>query len=56
MSIAKLFFGLRVCQPIHMKEADFSFDKGLRESFEDLVVYGGPFFGDIEWSLSSLPI
>ncbi|XP_052626824.1 uncharacterized protein LOC128133428 [Lactuca sativa] len=30
MGIAKLFFGLRTCQPIHIEEAALSFDKGLR--------------------------
>ncbi|XP_052625610.1 uncharacterized protein LOC128132729 [Lactuca sativa] len=56
MGIAKLFFGLRTCQPIHIEEAALFFDKGLRRSIEDIVVCGGPFFGDIQWCLASLPI
>ncbi|KAL4576119.1 hypothetical protein LXL04_012208 [Taraxacum kok-saghyz] len=31
MGIAKLFFGLRTCQPEHMEEAASFFDQGLRE-------------------------
>ncbi|GKB56811.1 hypothetical protein Tco_0912997 [Tanacetum coccineum] len=38
MGIAKLFFGLRICQPVHMEEAD------LCGSIENIVVCGGPFF------------
>ncbi|GKC77653.1 putative reverse transcriptase domain-containing protein [Tanacetum coccineum] len=56
MGIAKLFFGLRTCQPVHMEEAALFFDKGLRWSIENIVVCGGPFFGDLQWRLSSLPI
>jgi len=56
MGIAKLFFGLRTCQPIHMEEAAILFDKELREAVEDIVVGGGPFFGDLQWRLASLPI
>ncbi|GJW38137.1 hypothetical protein Tco_0063982 [Tanacetum coccineum] len=56
MGIAKLFFGLRTCQPVHMKEAALFFDKGLRGSIENIVVCGGPFFGDLHWRLASLPI
>jgi len=44
---AKLFFGLRMCQPIHMEEAAMLFDKELREAVEDIVVGGDPFFGDL---------
>ncbi|XP_021979967.1 uncharacterized protein LOC110876095 [Helianthus annuus] len=47
MGIAKLFFGLRTCQPVHMEDAALFFDKGLREAIEELVVCGGPFFGDL---------
>nr|GEW14212.1 hypothetical protein [Tanacetum cinerariifolium] len=32
------------------------FDKGLRGSIENIVVCGGPFFGELQWQLSSLPI
>ncbi|GJU13398.1 hypothetical protein Tco_1135794 [Tanacetum coccineum] len=39
-----------------MKKATLFFDKGLRGSIENIVVYGGPFFGDLQWSLASLPI
>ncbi|KAF5801739.1 hypothetical protein HanXRQr2_Chr06g0251561 [Helianthus annuus] len=56
MGIAKLFFGLKTCQPVHMKDAALFFDKGLREAIEELVVCGGPFFGDLQWRLVSLPI
>jgi len=56
MGIAKLFFGLRTCQPIHMEEAVMLFDKELREVVEDIVVDRGPFFGDLQWRLASLPI
>ncbi|KAJ0770727.1 putative reverse transcriptase domain, exostosin [Helianthus annuus] len=37
MGIAKLFFGLRTCQPVHMEDAALFFDKGLREAIEELV-------------------
>ncbi|GJS71154.1 putative reverse transcriptase domain-containing protein [Tanacetum coccineum] len=56
MGISKLFFGLRTCQPVHMEEAVLFFDKGLRGSIENIVVCGGPFFGDLQWRLASLPI
>ncbi|KAK2402907.1 hypothetical protein QL285_052393 [Trifolium repens] len=56
MGIAKLFFGLKTCQPVHMEEAAILFDKGLRGAVEDIVVSGGPFFGDLQWRISSLPI
>ncbi|GKB88382.1 hypothetical protein Tco_0960654 [Tanacetum coccineum] len=48
MGIVKLFFGLRTCQPVHMEEAALFFDKGLCGSIENIVVYGGPFFGDLQ--------
>ncbi|GKA95149.1 putative reverse transcriptase domain-containing protein, partial [Tanacetum coccineum] len=56
MGIAKLFFGLRTCRPVYMEEATLLYDKGLRQSIEDMVVCGGSFFGDIQWRLASLPI
>ncbi|GKC56996.1 putative reverse transcriptase domain-containing protein [Tanacetum coccineum] len=56
MGIAKLFFGLSTCQPIHMEEAALFFDKGFRGSIENIVVCGGPFFVDLQWRLASLPI
>ncbi|GJU04921.1 hypothetical protein Tco_1121351 [Tanacetum coccineum] len=56
MGIAKLFFGLRTCQPVHMDDAALFFDKGLHGSIENIVVCGGPFFGDLQWRLASLPI
>ncbi|GJS40576.1 putative reverse transcriptase domain-containing protein [Tanacetum coccineum] len=56
MGIVKLFFGLRTCQPVHMEKAALFFDKGLRGSVENIVVCEGPFFGDFQWSLASLPI
>ncbi|GJU25516.1 hypothetical protein Tco_1164137 [Tanacetum coccineum] len=39
-----------------MEEATLFFDKGLRGSIENIVVCGGPFFGDLQWRLASLPI
>ncbi|GJR41782.1 hypothetical protein Tco_1309885 [Tanacetum coccineum] len=56
IGIAKLFFGLRTCQPVNMEEAALFFDKGLRGSIENIVGCGGPFFGDLQWRLASLPI
>ncbi|GJT26270.1 hypothetical protein Tco_0906545 [Tanacetum coccineum] len=56
MGIAKLFFGLRTCQPVHIEEVALFFNKGLRGSIENIVVCGGPFFGDLQWRLTSLPI
>ncbi|MCI10010.1 hypothetical protein A2U01_0031101, partial [Trifolium medium] len=56
MGIAKLFFGIRTCQPIYMKVAAVLFDKELRAAVEDIVVTGGPFFGDLQWRIASLPI
>ncbi|PWA69272.1 reverse transcriptase domain-containing protein [Artemisia annua] len=47
MGIAKLFFGLRICQPVHMEDATLFFDKRLRWSIENILVCGGPFFGDL---------
>ncbi|GJW29614.1 hypothetical protein Tco_0046489 [Tanacetum coccineum] len=37
MGIAKLFFGLRTCQPAHMEEAALFFDKDLGTSIENIV-------------------
>nr|GFB69696.1 putative reverse transcriptase domain-containing protein [Tanacetum cinerariifolium] len=48
MGIAKLFFGLRTCQPVHMEEVALFFDKGLRGSIENIVVCGRPFFEDLQ--------
>ncbi|KAL6545127.1 hypothetical protein OROHE_009792 [Orobanche hederae] len=56
MGIAKLFFGLRTCQPTLMEEAAVLFDKELRKAVEDIVVGGGPFFGDLQCRVASLPI
>ncbi|KAK2429154.1 hypothetical protein QL285_027614 [Trifolium repens] len=39
-----------------MEDATFLFDKELRGAVEDIVVGGGPFFGDIQWRIASLPI
>jgi hypothetical protein len=47
MGIAKHFFDLRTCQPVHMEETALLFDKGLRGSIENMVVCRGPFFGDL---------
>ena len=48
MGVAKLLFGLRTCQPHLMVDAVSLFDDGLREAIEDMVVCGGPFFGDLQ--------
>ncbi|MCI97565.1 hypothetical protein A2U01_0118866, partial [Trifolium medium] len=39
-----------------MEDAAIFFDKGLRDAVEDIVVGGGPFFGDLQWRIASLPI
>nr|GEW46762.1 hypothetical protein [Tanacetum cinerariifolium] len=46
----------QTCQPVHIDEAALFFDKGLRGSIENILVYVGPFFRDLQWRLSSLPI
>ncbi|KAK1411384.1 hypothetical protein QVD17_37932 [Tagetes erecta] len=56
MGVAKLVFGLRTCQPQHVKEAVSVFDAGLRGAVEDIVVCGGPHFGDLQWRLVSFPM
>ena len=56
MGVAKLLFGLRTCQPAFVADAVSLFDKGLRGAVEDIVVCGGPYFGDFQWRLASLPI
>ncbi|MCI24618.1 hypothetical protein A2U01_0045803, partial [Trifolium medium] len=56
MGIAKLYFGLKTSQPIHMEEATVLFDKELQAAIEDSVVEGGLFFGDLQWSAASLSI
>lgn len=56
MHIAKLFFGLRMYQSVHMEEATFLYDKCLSRSIKDIVVCGVPFFGNIQWRLASLLI
>ncbi|KAL8222810.1 hypothetical protein R6Q57_020209 [Mikania cordata] len=53
MEVAKLLFGLRTCQPMYVGEAVSIFDKGLQGAIEDIVVCGGPFFGDFQWRLAS---
>ena len=52
----KTFLWFKDMQAGHIEEAALFFDKGLRRSIEDMVVCGGPFFGDIQWRLASLPI
>nr|GEU60664.1 hypothetical protein [Tanacetum cinerariifolium] len=44
------------CQPVHMDEAALFFENGLRRSIDNIVVCEGPFFGDLQWRLASLPI
>lgn len=39
-----------------MEKAALLFDKGLCGSIEDIVACGGPFFGNIQWIIASLPI
>jgi hypothetical protein len=39
-----------------VEEADMLFDKELRGAVEDIVVGGSPYFGDLQWRVSSLPI
>ncbi|GKC34717.1 hypothetical protein Tco_1047101 [Tanacetum coccineum] len=39
-----------------MEEATLFFDKDLRGSIENIVICGGPLFGDLQWGLASLPI
>ena len=56
MGVTKLLFCLRTCQPMYVGEAVSIFDNGLRRAIEDIVVCGGPFFGDFQWRLASLPI
>jgi len=56
MGIAKLLFSRRTCQPIHKKKATVLFDKKLRGAINDIVVCGGPLFGDLQWMLDYLPI
>ncbi|KAM0056399.1 hypothetical protein Hdeb2414_s0006g00217861 [Helianthus debilis subsp. tardiflorus] len=56
MGVAKLLSELRTCQPHLMVDATSCFDDGLREAIEDIVVGGGPFFGDLQWRLASLPM
>ncbi|MCI68935.1 hypothetical protein A2U01_0090196, partial [Trifolium medium] len=45
-----------MCQPIYMMKAAVLFDKEFRAAVEDIVVGGGPFFGDLRWMIASLPI
>nr|GFD35748.1 hypothetical protein [Tanacetum cinerariifolium] len=45
MGVAKLLFGHKTCQPMYIGEAVSIFDNGLRRAIEDIVVYGGPFWG-----------
>ncbi|GJR20683.1 reverse transcriptase domain-containing protein [Tanacetum coccineum] len=56
MGIAKLFFDLRTCQPVYTEEATLFFDKSLCGPIENIVVCGGPLFGDLQWRIASLPI
>ena len=56
MGVAKMFFGMRTCQPEHLEQAATYFDSGLRGACEDIMVSGGSFFGDLQWRLASLPI
>jgi hypothetical protein len=48
MDIVKLFYGLRICQLIHMEETTILFDKELQMTVKGIVVDGDPFFGDLQ--------
>jgi hypothetical protein len=39
-----------------MEDAAILFNKGLHGTVEDIVFGGGPFFGDLQWRIASLPI
>ncbi|KAM0009212.1 hypothetical protein Hdeb2414_s0095g00791841 [Helianthus debilis subsp. tardiflorus] len=39
-----------------MDDAVSCFDKGFRKAIEDIVVCGGPFFGDLQWRIVTLPM
>ena len=39
-----------------MEEAAMLFDKELCGALEDIMVGGGPLFGNLQWRLASLPI
>ncbi|KAJ0694995.1 putative reverse transcriptase domain, exostosin [Helianthus annuus] len=56
MGVAKLLFGLRTCQPPFVDDVVSCFNKDLREAIEDIVVCGGPFFGDLQWRIVTLPM
>ncbi|KAJ0482043.1 putative reverse transcriptase domain-containing protein [Helianthus annuus] len=56
MGVAKLLFGLRTCQPPFVDDAVSCFDKGLRATIEDIVVYGGAYFGELQWRIATLPM
>nr|GEZ34979.1 hypothetical protein [Tanacetum cinerariifolium]GEZ37627.1 hypothetical protein [Tanacetum cinerariifolium] len=56
MGIAKLFIGLRTCQPVHMEKVALVFDKGLHGSIENIVICGGPLFGDYSGDFLLYPI
>jgi hypothetical protein len=56
MGTAKHFFSLMMCLPILMEDAAILFDKESRAAIEDIVVRGGPFFGDLQWRMASIPI
>lgn len=48
--------GLITYQPNHMKESTTWFDKELQREVGDIKVGGGPFFEDLHWRMTSLPI
>lgn len=49
-------FWSRTCQPNHMEGTTILFDKELRRAVEAIAVGGDPFFRDLEWMVTSLPI
>jgi hypothetical protein len=49
----QIVFDLRTCQTIYKEEATILFDKELYVTLEDIMVVGGPFFGDLHWRLAS---
>ena len=56
MGIAKFVFRMRTYQPIHMDTVALFFNNGLRGTIEEIVVYSGPLFSDMQWRIASLHI
>jgi len=56
IGVTKIFFVLKTCQPIHMEVTTMLLDQELCGAVEDIVVGEGPFFGELQWILTSLAI